>query len=142
MAVNKVVQSNGTTLIDISDTTAAPEDVAEGKIFYLADGTRAVGTRAVSDESRTIIVPEQTITASSTYTVISSYAEALVLGEQYVYTINGIEYTAYAVDLYGSVVIRSSNSPGFFEYDRGLYFTVYDSAYYGTYTVKVEKIIS
>lgn len=33
--VNKVVQSNGTTLIDISDTTAVAADVAKASIFIL-----------------------------------------------------------------------------------------------------------
>lgn len=44
MAVNKVVQSNGTTLIDITPTTAVESDVASGKIFFLADGTQGTGT--------------------------------------------------------------------------------------------------
>ena len=42
--VNKVVQSDGTTLIDITDTTAVASDVAAGKYFYAATGQKMSGT--------------------------------------------------------------------------------------------------
>ena len=45
MAINKV-EYGGNTLIDITDTTATPESVESGKVFYQADGTRAIGTGA------------------------------------------------------------------------------------------------
>ena len=48
--VNKVIY-NETTLIDITDTTATESDVAEGVVFYKADGTRSVGTMSNSPYS-------------------------------------------------------------------------------------------
>lgn len=43
MAVNKVVYGNS-TLMDITDTTATPDEVLEGEVFYSANGTRSAGT--------------------------------------------------------------------------------------------------
>lgn len=42
--VNNVILADGTTLMDIRDTTATAADVALGKTFYLATGEKAVGT--------------------------------------------------------------------------------------------------
>ena len=139
MAVNKVVRSNGTTLIDISDTTATEDDVAEGKIFYLADGTRAGGRKG--GLTRKIIIPEQTSTASATYTEVSNYAEALVIGEQYICTVDGVEYGPYyGRDFYGSVAIGDYGANGWwFEYDRNMYFTATNASLYGSHTIKVEQ---
>lgn len=42
MATSRV-DLNGTTLIDISDTTAVAADVAQNKIFYTANGLKTLG---------------------------------------------------------------------------------------------------
>ena len=42
--VNKVELADGTSLIDISDTTAVASDVASGKYFYTAAGAKTQGT--------------------------------------------------------------------------------------------------
>lgn len=44
MAVNKVQRRDGTVEMDITDTTATPEDVSEGEVFYGPDGLRKVGS--------------------------------------------------------------------------------------------------
>lgn len=50
MAVNKVVRSDGTVEIDITDTTAEAADVAAGKDFYGKDGLKRRGTANYMDK--------------------------------------------------------------------------------------------
>ena len=51
MANNKVELSDGTTLMDITDTTASVENVTRGEVFYTRSGDRAVGTLGEATDS-------------------------------------------------------------------------------------------
>ena len=95
MAVNKVVQSNGTTLIDITPTTAVASDVASGKIFFLADGTQATGTGegGGSVTWETLYEGSATIVSSSpNYIAINNFSETIGEDETWRITWNGVEY--------------------------------------------------
>ena len=90
--------------------------------------------------STTVVIPEQTVTASSTYTQLT-YTDGLVAGEQYICTINGTSKTLTALSQ-GSVVLAYDGANLLIDYDNGMYLDIFDSSLYDSYTVKVEKIDS
>lgn len=132
---------------DASVTTAVESDVAEGKTFLLADGSIGIGTASGgggSGYTRTVVVPEQTVTTlSDTWTLITANA-SIVDGEEYIVTVNGVEKISTATTHNGIIYIS------FIDFDWGgvgyAFGTaasgagVYFMATAGTYTVKVEKL--
>lgn len=66
--VNKVVLSNGETLIDVSVDTAIASDVASGKYFHLATGQRVQGTNTYdADTSDATAVASEILATKTAY---------------------------------------------------------------------------
>lgn len=65
--VNKVDKADGTTIMDITDTTAVEGDVETGKVFYKASGARSIGTGTGGTGKLDQIAAYEEYSASSTY---------------------------------------------------------------------------
>lgn len=65
MAVNKVVYGQN-TLMDLTPTTAKEEDVAAGKIFFLANGEQALGSAAGGSSYKLLASQEYTVNTTQT----------------------------------------------------------------------------
>ena len=89
MAVNKVVY-NGSTLVDLTDTTAQADDVKAGKVFYSASGERSVGSGSGSEPvnyassqtvagpaDKAVSIPFGQVAADSTSTAFTAEIEGI-----------------------------------------------------------------
>ena len=77
MAINKVVYS-GSTVMDITDTTATESTVVKGKTFYKANGVKATGTA----EYEPLIVKFNKTLSVSSWSAYGDYFRQTVMGSQ------------------------------------------------------------
>ena len=75
MAINKV-SFYGDTLLDISDTTADESSVVKGKVFYKANGSRAVGTADYQPKIFT-----QVVNLTTTWSGSDPYYQTVLTGQ-------------------------------------------------------------
>lgn len=73
------------TFTDVTDTTAAAEDVASGKYFYTSSGVRTQGSASGGTSKNTQVVQGTTRTTSSTLTAIGAEMTVAKTGTYDVY---------------------------------------------------------
>lgn len=76
MTTYNKIEYNGNSLIDLTPTTATASDVADGKIFFGADGSQITGTATYEDTLVKALHNQVTSVTDDTLTSIRSYGLA------------------------------------------------------------------
>lgn len=118
------------SFVDITDTTAAAADVASGKYFYAADGTRTLGTASGGGGSSFVLLASSELSVNTTSTSAAS-AGTVSLGS-----------SAYTKDKIIWVNIRDKNGKraGYF-YGSDAFFINYYKADGLTTTLSVPAVV-
>lgn len=95
MAINRVDYA-GSTLIDISNTTAAAADVASGKYFYTAAGVRTAGTNSGGGGTSKNVQIASGVNRASTTSYVAVDGQALTVAKTGIYDVywNGFRSTS------------------------------------------------
>ena len=133
MAINKVIYGNN-TLIDLTDTTATSEDVANGKVFYSANGVRSTGS-ASGGSATDVQIDGVSITSGGVADIASMaenydktsnpFATSYDLEDKSNYTIDYINGNIIADNYLTSG--KTYNSGDIVSYDLKLYMCIYIS---------------
>lgn len=142
--VPKITAFLNTMLVDKSLTSKTVTE--SGTYLASDDGVDGYSSVTVNIESsggnettRTTIVPEQTGNYTERYNQINFIAP-LVVGEVYIYTIDGVESQSTAFDNYGTVGLGSPDTTIGFDYGNGvMYLSITDTTMRTTHTVKIEQ---
>lgn len=110
--VNKVVKADGTTIIDISDTTATASDVLNSKWFYTAAGQKIQGTGTGGGSGGNVWQDAQG------YVHLDDEGTTPITVEPLSVTQNGT-YTATTGHAYSPVTVNVSGGGGGLEYEEG-----------------------
>ena len=120
--VNKVQTADGTTIIDISDTTATASDVASGKYFYTAAGAKTAGTGTggsgtitITDVANTTGTTAQITNVTATHHVIHlefSDSTDTDIDVYYTDSLIGTMITAYEPVTYSSKTVTLAQLDG------------------------------
>lgn len=131
---------NGTAVtVSASELVSGSETKTENGTYDVTNLAELV-VNVSGGQTTEIIIPEQTITttSSSTEVQVPIVNKPIVAGEEYIITVDGVSATATAESLYGGIWLYHIQGQVAIEQYNEVYFYT-NSSYVGTHTVKVEK---